>query len=637
MTSRLLARLSLVAAVLLAGIAVDQGIKIAAFRLLEGRAPITAGIVQLRAIENRGAVLGLFAGLTATQRHWILSVAEVALLGGLVAYGVLASGTRRLELWAVSLVAAGGIGNVIDRLSLGFVRDYLLVGIDGWPTAAFNVADVLVVVGAVLLLAGALRSRPKAAAAAAAIAAWGVIATSGSPAHAEPAPAPRPVATRMVKLVGRPGDAETLQHVDFCKSIGFNALWVYSTEAGHWAPGEGSGKPRLDPAFVDLARRATADGIAMWVSINPVADTHEKFVFSDDAGLRRIVAFAKQLRVKAGVTHLVISFDDQPTQLAEFSDIVKFGASAAPAHIDLVRRLAAALPPDTSLWLCASAYCDAHLGDGTGRYAKPFLAGLHELPPTVGIVWTGPRVISPSITRADIEATRARLGGRPIFLYDNFPVNGDDDADALALILSPLRDREAGLRDVIAGYLSCPMPALGGSRFTLSTVADWLLDPDAYDPKAAVARALDRFSGGDREARKALDTQQIEWGGWIDERNWWPRDALNAGAAGKRLSDPAFVESFTWTADRYPSRMAALERLADRPFRDDLLRVMRRRLAVARAMPLVVEFLARRSAGRADAREVLAQIETQRRAVQDDRETARALNKFLLAADIPIS
>src|SRR5512143_1491945 len=151
----------LVVLVILGGVALDQAVKIAAVRLLEGRAPVTVagGLVQLRSVENRGAMLSLGSGLTPRQRLWIFTIAECALLGGLVAYAVLSAGASALELWAVALVASGGVGNVIDRVALDYVRDYVLIGIDGLPTAAFNVADVLVVVGAVLLLVGALRSR----------------------------------------------------------------------------------------------------------------------------------------------------------------------------------------------------------------------------------------------------------------------------------------------------------------------------------------------------------------------------------------------------------------------------------------------------------------------------------------------
>ena len=443
-------------------------------------------------------------------------------------------------------------------------------------------------------------------------------------------------AVRMVKLAGDPADRATLDQVRFCRKQGFNALWVYSHEAGAWTKERAPGGPTLDPGFLRLARWCRWHRMDLWVSINPPADTAERFVFSDPDDERRLVAFVTLLRKKAGVRRVVLSFDDQPRELRELSDIFRYGLSTAPAHLDLVRRLAAALPPDIALWLCASAYCDAHLGEGEGLYSKPFLAGLAALPAGIGIVWTGPKVLSPTVTRSDLQATRARLGGRPLLLYDNFPIN-DDEGDTMALILGALRGRDPGIRDVVAAYLACPEHPLAGSRLSLLTTADFLRDPEGYDPDAAAGRAIAKLSGPNPDAATALTTQQLEWGGFIEGRNYWPRDEMNPVVAAHRLKDPAFVESFTWTAARYPDRMAALAGLADVAFRDDLLKVMRRRLVIARAVPLTVDYLARVRAGRADADAALAPIVELRHASDDDPDAAHILDLFLAEAEVPMS
>jgi len=145
------------------------------------------------------------------------------------------------------------------------------------------------------------------------------------------------------------------------------------------------------------------------------------------------------------------------------------------------------------------------------------------------------------------------------------------------------------------------------------------------------------LSGPHLDATTALTTQQIEWGGFIEGRNYWPRDEMNPVLAADRLKDPAFVESFTWTAARYPDRMAALAGLADVAFRDDLLKVMRRRLVIARAVPLTVDYLARVRAGRADADAALAPIVELRHASDDDPDAAHILDLFLAEAEVPMS
>ena len=458
--------------------------------------------------------------------------------------------------------------------------------------------------------------------------------------RAEDAAAVPPVAVRMVKLAGELADPRVRDHVAFCRDAGFNALWVYSWEAGAWDATRAPKRPIVDPEFQTAARTWSREGLDPWVSINPVADGPAPFVFSDPAGEDRIVAFAALLRKRAGIRHLVLSFDDQPTELTEFADILRYGKSAAPAHLDLVRRIAARLPGDVDLWICAAAYCDGHLGNGQGPYAKPFLEGLPSLPERIGIVWTGPRVISPSVDRAEIEAARARLGGRRLLLYDNALDNEDGKNDAMALLLAPLRNRDPGLASVLSGYVACPMRELGGSRLSLLTVAEWLKDPAGYDPDVAVQHAMTRIAGAaaaDPESWAALKTQQLEWGGFVGERNYWPRDALNPAATASRLDDPAFVESFTWTVDRYPARMEALSRLSDARFRDDLLTAMRRRLAIGRAIPPTIEYLVRVRAGRADAAVAKAQLEAERASWAATPDAGRVLDLFLRAAGVPLA
>lgn len=440
---------------------------------------------------------------------------------------------------------------------------------------------------------------------------------------------------RMVKLGAPAGSEEAWTHLRFSRDLGFNALFVYSAEAGAWSPQEAPRGPRLHPEFLELARWCRGNGMRLYVSVNPVADTRGTFRFSDRAGERRIRKFVSLLRRKAGVRDFVLSFDDQPARLVDLSDALRYGPSSAGAHLDLARRLAPAIPEDGTFWLCASTYNDAQLGDGSTPYARAFLDGLPTLPPRVGIVWTGTTVFSPSITRESLAASAARLGNRPIFLYDNYPVNDDDRNDALALILGPLRERDPRLHEVASVYLSCPMADLGASRLPLRTVADWLREPAAYDPDAAIRRAIGLSAGESRAGRDALETQVLEWGGFIGTANWLPREAANPARTAAELDDPARMELLTWTVDRYPERMAALSGLADETFRDGLLRAMNRKLAVARLVPLVREYLARKRAGRADASVALAAVEDERAAAAFVPDARRAADLFLRAAEVP--
>ena len=99
------------------------------------------------------------------------------------------------------------------------------------------------------------------------------------------------------------------------------------------------------------------------------------------------------------------------------------------------------------------------------------------------------------------------------------------------------------------------------------------------------------------------------------------------------LRDPALVSRWRWTVTRYPERMRRLQGLADRVFRDELLEMMARRLALARAIPPVREILARQAAGRSDLEGLIAEVNRLRSRAK--RPTVRlALERFLHAAGV---
>jgi signal peptidase II len=127
----------------------DHVTKEVAKRELEGGAPraIVAGVMDLRYTENTDVAFNLLHWVPeATRRPMLAIVGGVAVL----ALGLLLFRRRGLP-WgtlAVVLVSAGAIGNYLDRLTRGYVVDFVYVR--HWPV--FNVADIYVTVGAVLLV-----------------------------------------------------------------------------------------------------------------------------------------------------------------------------------------------------------------------------------------------------------------------------------------------------------------------------------------------------------------------------------------------------------------------------------------------------------------------------------------------------
>ena len=116
-------------------------------------------IFDLRYVENVGVSLGLLAADSATMRWALVG------LTGAIALGVLVWMLRekdRVDLIALGLVLGGALGNILDRVRLGYVVDFADLHFGGWhPFLVFNVADSAITIGVLILLIRALLVRDK--------------------------------------------------------------------------------------------------------------------------------------------------------------------------------------------------------------------------------------------------------------------------------------------------------------------------------------------------------------------------------------------------------------------------------------------------------------------------------------------
>jgi hypothetical protein len=446
----------------------------------------------------------------------------------------------------------------------------------------------------------------------------------------EPAPAAAfPV--RVIKAGGALDAAAVQSHLDFALEIGFNGIWVDGAHAGSWS---GEEPPALDPAFVTLAAECRSRGTRLIVTIHPVAEASEAFAFSDPAARKRLRRFIRLLRNKSGVQDVVLSFHGASPRLSELLDVLEFGIYAAPAHVDLVRDVARDLDDSWRLWMQPTIGSDLHLDDPRVQYGAWMIGGLAELDPRVGLVWNGPAPLAEGIDASQLAATRERFGGRELILEDRFPFHGIDDRLALALVLAPLKRRDPDLATQIAMYVATPMTDLGASRLSLLTVADFLREGKRYDWEASWQRAIDRLAGEEPRPREALKTQALEWGGFVGERNYRTVRNESPREVAARLLDPAYVSSWKWTVTRYPGRIEALADGGDEIFREELLRVMRRRLAIGRALRPTRELRARRRVGRTDLDDLLEQLRHERDLARAEPTALLALDRFLVAAGV---
>ena len=131
--------------IILGLVGLDQISKILAVKYLVniGSIPVIKDIFHLTYVENRGAAFGMFQN----NQIFFIIIAMIACAFGL--YFLYKKQLNLLGKSAIILIISGAVGNLIDRIRLGFVVDYFDFRI--FWNYVFNVADVFVVIGTILL------------------------------------------------------------------------------------------------------------------------------------------------------------------------------------------------------------------------------------------------------------------------------------------------------------------------------------------------------------------------------------------------------------------------------------------------------------------------------------------------------
>ena len=132
----------------LAGVILDQLSKYMAVHFLQGTDGIDLipGVFRLTYLENRGAAFGVLQG----QQWFFYLITAVILVVVVLAYVRIPAGRKFLPLQICAVfIVSGALGNLIDRVRLGYVVDFFYFELIDFPV--FNVADIFVTVSAVLL------------------------------------------------------------------------------------------------------------------------------------------------------------------------------------------------------------------------------------------------------------------------------------------------------------------------------------------------------------------------------------------------------------------------------------------------------------------------------------------------------
>ncbi len=133
-----------------ATVVMDQVTKLMAIKLLapKGSVDVIRGVFRFTYVENEGAAFGMFS-----EHRWIFMVISTVAIVALIIYLWKFPPDSKLACVSLSFIIGGGIGNMIDRVFLGYVVDFL--DFCAFPSLwmwVFNVADAFVCVGGGMLM-----------------------------------------------------------------------------------------------------------------------------------------------------------------------------------------------------------------------------------------------------------------------------------------------------------------------------------------------------------------------------------------------------------------------------------------------------------------------------------------------------
>ena len=155
-------RLMLIVIVLISCVGCDQVTKSIAVSTLPDMTIFSyfGDTLRFQLTYNRGAFLGMGSSFPAAFQYIIFTVGISLLLLGSFGYALFSKPGRFPVILGVSLFFAGGFGNLIDRvLRNGSVVDFINIGVGPLRTGIFNVADIAIMGGFLILFLGAIQKQ----------------------------------------------------------------------------------------------------------------------------------------------------------------------------------------------------------------------------------------------------------------------------------------------------------------------------------------------------------------------------------------------------------------------------------------------------------------------------------------------
>ena len=136
--------ISFIAAVLI--VVIDQLLKLLVVNTIKtsGSVEILGGLVNFQYVENRGMAFGMLKDC-----RWLFIIFTVIVVVGVIIYMIKTKPQSKFLLTSLALILGGGVGNLIDRIFLGYVVDYIQLS---FFSPVCNFADYCITIGTVLLI-----------------------------------------------------------------------------------------------------------------------------------------------------------------------------------------------------------------------------------------------------------------------------------------------------------------------------------------------------------------------------------------------------------------------------------------------------------------------------------------------------
>lgn len=200
-------------------------------------------------------------------------------------------------------------------------------------------------------------------------------------------------------------------------------------------------------ALQELVNAARARKLIFMVAIAPCLDV----VYSDASDLEALKRRLDQL-LDLGVTHFALLFDDIPRSMMpaderafpSFAAAQSYFANAAFSHVR-------ARAPGAGMLFCPTEYCAAFAGQDVPGSSYLNTIGA-ELDPEIGVFWTGPDIVSKTISAESLREVGRVLRRKPV-IWENFHAN---DYDIRRIYAGPLGGRHADILPLIDGIITNP-------------------------------------------------------------------------------------------------------------------------------------------------------------------------------------